>query len=421
MTGSRPRDGLPWVLRKGPRRSFRWTAYVLAVTSFAAAVPTPLYPRYEVAFQFSPGVLGLVFGAYTPGVLLTLLVLAPQADRIGRRTLLYVGMILTGAAAITFALSTGALDLALARFIAGLAVGCTTSVATAAMSDLEPDGDQHHVARVAVAANFGGFAAGVTLTGILATFATDPTQLVYLLPLIASGVGILAVRVLPETGPATVRGQRLGVQRVAVPAAVRLPFWVAVGGITACYSVYGFFAALIPSYVRNDLGLASPAVTGAIVGLLFGAVALTQLATSQIRDRQALMYGFPLLLGGLVALVLILPWQSWELLALVTLVLGAAVGLAFMGSVTLVDRVSPEQDRGEVLAGFYSAGYLALAIPTLGVAELSGQVGLVNAGILFGSILALAVATTFAAAYRTPTPPGGGGRPPDPRSSSRRG
>jgi len=120
------------------------------------------------------------------------------------------------------------------------------------------------------------------------------------------------------------------------------------------------------------------------------------------------------LLGALVALVLILSLDSWLLLVVVATALGGAVGLTFMGSATLSDRIASEEDRGEVLAGYYLGGYLALAVPTIGVAETSDRVGLANAGILFGVILAGAVAVLYWRCYRTPTPPGGGGRPRDP-------
>jgi len=408
-----PSGVLPALMIRGPRSAFRWTAFALGVTAFAAAIPTPLYPFYEARFQFSSGVLGLVFGAYTLGVLLTLFLVAPQAERVGRKWLLYLGMALTALGAVTFAFSTSVLWLAAARVITGLAVGATTSVATAAMSDLEPHRDQHHVARVAVAANFGGFAGGVSLSGLVVQFAADPSELAYLLPFLASVVGLLAVYVTPET--ATELGVNVGarIQRITVPAEVRRPFWVATGGIAGCYSIYGFFGALAPSYVRSGLDLASPTATGGIIALLFGMAAATQLVTAQIRDRRALLLGFPLMLFALIALVVILPVRMAVLLGGVTAVLGVAVGLTYMGSVTLVDRVAPEERRGEMLAGFYSGGYLALAIPTVGVAEASEQVGLTDAAILFGVLLALAVAVLYWAIRRTPTPPGGGGRPRD--------
>ncbi|MGA7862166.1 MAG: MFS transporter [Thermoplasmata archaeon] len=397
----------------GPRGAFRWTAYILAVTSFAAAVPSPLYPVYEHQFEFSAGVLGLVFAAYTPGVLLMLFLVAPQAERTGRKRMLYVGMALTALGALVFALAPGVPWLALGRFISGLAVGATTSVATSAMTDLEPNHDSHHVARVAVAANFGGFAIGVALSGLCVQFGPLPTHLVYLLPILASGAGLLAVHVTPETAPEIGAKLPYRVQGISVPAKVRRPFWVATGGIAACYSIYGFFAALVPSYVRTVLMDPHASAVGAVVALMFGMAAITQLATAQIRDRRALLVGFPVMIVTLVALVLILPYALWTLLLLVSAALGIAVGLTFMGSVTLVDRVAPEVARGETLAGFYSAGYLALAIPTIGVAEASERVGLANAGILLGSVLAFAVALMYVAIYRTPTPPGGGGRPRD--------
>jgi MFS family permease len=399
----------PWMIR-GPRGAFRWTAYVLAVTAFAAAIPTPLYPGYELHFHFSSGALGWMFAAYTPGVFVTLFFVAPQADHIGRKKLLYLGMMFTILGAVVFAFATGILWLALARFISGMAVGATTSVATAAMSDLEPYRDQHHVARVAVAANFGAFAVGVILSGLLIQYAAYPTELVYLLPVVASGVGLLAISVTSETAPSGGEHRPFRIQRISVPAECRAPFWVAVGGIAACYSIYGLFAALVPSYVRTELGISTPLAAGAVVALMFGTAAIIQLGTSQVRDRRALLLGLPVLIVALAALVLALPLLSWMFIVLVTGILGAAVGLTFMGSVTLSDRIAPEGERGEILAGFYLAGYLALAVPTIGVAELSQEVGLTTAGALFGLILALAVGLIYWKCYRTPTPLGGGGR-----------
>jgi MFS family permease len=409
-----------WTVR-GPRGPFRWTAYVLAVSSFSAAIPTPLYPLYASEFHFSASVLGLVFASYTPGVLLTILLVAPQADRIGRKNLLGAGMGFAILGAAVFAFAPGVLWLALARFLAGVAVGATTSVATAAMTDLEPYHDAHHVARVAVAANFGGFAVGAVVSGVLVAYGPWSTHLVYGLPVAAGVVGLLGLRTTPETAPDLGVRTRQGIQRISVPAEVRRPFWVAAGGVAACYSIYGLFAALVPSYVRTGLHLPNPAVAGAIVALMFGMAALTQLGTAQLRDRRALLVGFPALLLALVGLVLVLTQSSWEALALVAGVLGVAVGLTFMGSATLVDRVAPSADRGEILAGFYSAGYLSVAIPTIGVGVLSGVVGLADAGIGLGSVLAGMAALLYWETYRTPTPPGGGGRdrslgPPVPAS-----
>jgi MFS family permease len=402
--------GTPTLGPTGDPRAFRWTAFALGVTSFGAAVSTPLYPIYASDFHFSSGILGVIFACYTAGVLFTVFFVAPQAERVGRKRLLFAGMGFTALAATTFAIAPSAVWLAVARTIAGVGVGCTTSVATAAMTDLMPGHDAHHVARVAVAANFGAYALGCVVSGAFVQLEPDPLQLIYALPVALALVGALAIRTTPETasGHGSVKGRTI--QRIKVPPPLAASFWVAAGGLAACYAMYGYFGALVPSYLRTGLSIHSALLAGLVVALMFGMAAVVQLATAQIRDRRALLLGFPLLLVSLVALVATLPSTSPVPILLLAPVIGVAVGLTFMGSATLVDRIAPEQERGELLAGYYAVGYSSLALPTIGVAFTTQELGAGIAGTVFGSILAVAVAVLFVRISRTPTPAGGGGR-----------
>jgi MFS family permease len=393
------------------RRPFRLVAYVLAVTALGAGLPTPLYPVYQERFHFSAGTLGVVFGAYAVGVILTMFFVAPLSDTIGRKPLLHAGMVLTAISAVLFIFSTGVLWLAAARVVSGLAVGATTSTATAAMTALEPFADQHHVARVSVASNFGGVASGILISGFLVQYAPDPTVLVFLLLIVASAIGILAVSAIPETVANVEVRSPFHVQRVRVPTAIERSFWVAVGGLTACYSIYGLYAALAPGYLRVDLLIQGSFETGLFIAVMFGSAAVVQLALAQVRDRRALLFGFPLIVGGLILTLASLTTASGLLWVLGAALLGVGVGFAFMGATTLVDRVAPESVRGDVLSGFYVTGYLALAVPTIGVGIAVDQVGLTTAGLVFGIALILFVIILFGATWRTPTPPGGEGRP----------
>ncbi|MCI4334528.1 MAG: MFS transporter [Thermoplasmata archaeon] len=393
------------------RWPFRQVALVLAVTAFAAGIPTPLYPVYEGRFHFGSGTLALIFAAYTLGVVTTLFLLAPQSDLLGRKPVLHIGMALAAASALAFLFAGGVFGLALARVLSGLAVGATTSTSTACLASLEPRHDQHHVARVAVAANFGGVSVGVLLSGLLVEYAPWPTELVFLLLFALSGIGFLLISRTPETVPAWNRSVSPAVQRMRVPHEIGSAFWVSVGGLAACYSLYGLFAALAPSLLRSGLGLSNTAVVGASVATLFGCAALVQLVLGQVRDRDALLLGLPLLLGGLGLFVLALGAGSFPLLAGSAAVLGVGVGCAFMGSVTLIDRIAPERSRGEILSAFYVAGYLALAVPTIGVAELAELAGLRTAGLVFGVALGAITAVLWGLTRRTPTPAGGEGWP----------
>jgi len=393
------------------RWPFRHIAWVLAVSAFGAGIPTPLYAVYQQQYHFASGVLAVVFAAYTAGVLATMLLFAPLSDIIGRKPVLYLGMSLTVASGVAFIFASGVLTLALARVVSGLAVGATTSTATASMASLEPRHDQHHVARVSVAANFGGVAFGILLSGFLVEYAPAPTHLVFVVLIVVSLAGMIAVATTRETVARRPKALRARVQRLLVPKTVRLPFWVAAGSLAACYSIYGYFGALAPTFLRVGLNLANPAGSATLIALMFGLAAITQLALGQVRDRRALLIGLPIILGATVFLTTSLPLTSFALFVVGDAALGIGIGFAYMGSVTLIDRVSPSSLRGEILSAFFVVGYLALAIPTIGVGATADRFGLLAAASSFGIALALSVAVLYGVTLRTPTPPGGEGRP----------
>ncbi len=393
------------------RWPFRRIAFALSVTAFGAGIPTPLYPIYAARYHLTTAVLAGVFGAYTVGVLVTMLLVAPLSDLVGRKPVLYLGLGLTAASAVAWIFASGVLPLALARAISGLGVGATTSTATASMTGLEPHGDQHHVARVSVAANFGGVASGILLAGLLAQYTASPTVLVFLVLIGASAIGMAAVAATPETVPPRTPRPRVRVQRLFVPDAVRLPFWVAAGALAGCYSVYGLFAALAPTFVRTDLGVGNRAESAAVVAALFGAAALVQLALGQVRDRRALLVGLPMLLAGTAIDVVAIDLASLPGLLAGAVLLGTGVGFAYMGSVTLIDRTAPGAVRGEILSAFFVVGYLALAVPTIGIGLAADRVGLGAAAAAFSVGLGAFAAALFLATLRTPTPAGGEGRP----------
>lgn len=392
-------------------------AYVLGVTAFGAGLPTPLYAVYQHEYGFSSLVLGGIFATYAGGVLLTMFFLAPQSDVIGTRPVLYIGMAFTGLAGVVFIFANGALWLAVARFISGLAVGAITSTATVSMTNREPNHDKHHVARVAVGANFGGVATGVLLSSVAVAVFPDPTQTVFLFLILAAGVAMGLLLVTPRRYHGPHRTESVRIERISVPKDLRGPFWVSVGGLTSCYAIYGFFASLAPTAVRQATNL--PAFeAAAFVAIMFGCAALIQIFLGQVRDRNALLYGLPLLVLALVLFIVALPLGSIPLLITGGILMGIAVGFVYMGSVTLIDRVAPDNLRGEILSGFHFSGYTALAIPTLCLALVANILGVVVSGAVFGASLGIFVFMTYLATRRTTLPAGGGGRTRGPRETT---
>jgi MFS family permease len=287
--------------------------------------------------------------------------------------------------------------------ISGLSVGAITSTATATLTDLEPSGNIHRAAAVSVAANFGGMATGILTGAALAQFAPDPTVAPYFVLLAGAALAAVAVGLLPETAQPE-GGGGFRVRRISVPREVRGPFWIATAAFVVCYTISGFFGSLAGSLVRDRLQISSVGLDGAFVAVLFAAAALTAWLVRRTRDRRALVVGFPLTIAAIIVLVAGVPLLSLPLVVAGAAILGVAVGLTFFGCVTLVDRVAPEEERDDLLAGFYVAGYLALALPTVGMGVAIQRAGLEPAAVGWAVALAGFVAAVLALTLRTPIP-----------------
>jgi predicted MFS family arabinose efflux permease len=381
--------------------AFGLIAFALAVTSLEAGIPTPLYIVYQQQFHFTDVLLTLVFAVYVGGVFATLFLISPLSDSIGRKPILYAGLALTGLSAVAFIFATGVLGLVLARLLSGLSVGATTSTASATLIDLEPHGDERHAARVSVSANMIGFAVGTTLSGFTAQYLPDPLILIYLVAVALSLAGILAIALTPETISTGPDGRRFHFQRIVIPPGLRTVFWVAAGVVWTCYSIYGLFAALAPSYLKDELQVSSHLVAGLVVGELFAAAAIVQFVFYRWHGHRALRAGLRLMLGAVAVYLAALLLRSIPVFLTATLLLGIAFGLAFMGSLVVLDRNVPKQDRGEVISGYYVAAYLSLSIPVIGVGLTAQNVGLTAAGVGFGTAILVLVLVILAAIGRS--------------------
>ncbi|WP_408587267.1 MFS transporter [Prescottella soli] len=72
-----------------------------------------------------------------------------------------------------------------------------------------------------------------------------------------------------------------------------------------------------------------------------------------------------------------------------TVALGVGHGLTTSSSLTALHAAVPPHRSAEIIAGYFACGYLASAVPILGVGWLGDHVGLTSAGVVFFGIVAL--------------------------------
>jgi MFS family permease len=377
------------------RTPFLIVATALFVLLLDGNLPTPLYAVYRERFGFSGTELTLIFAIYAVALIPSLLVFGQLSDRVGRRRVIAGGLLVGAAGLVLLALAQSTAWLFVARAVQGLALGTTVGTAAAALVELEPAGDHSRAALAAVLGQSGGSAAGPLVAGALAQWAPAPRQLCYLVG-IALTVA-LAAAVWGIDDPRQPSGEwRL--QRPSVPDAVRAPF--ARAGLTgaAVWAIGALFLSVVPSYAAKLLATSDLALLGAITAIMLAMACLAQAVSVRgaMTPARAQPAGLCLLVAGIAALVLAFPAHSLALVLVAAVLAGLGLGLGYFGSQAQVNRLAPNERRGEVTAAFITILYSGVTVTAIATGLLTDAISLYTAVATAGIAVAV-VATTTAA------------------------
>jgi MFS family permease len=377
---------------------FWLVGYTFTVVMAFSALPTPLYVLYAQRDHLSSALITCVFAAYAVGVVISLFAFGHLSDWVGRRRMLLAALTLALIAGAVFISWTGLSALLVARVVSGLAVGIVATTATAHLADLHarhrPEAAARRAQVVAVAANLGGIGLGPLTAGLLAQFVPDPLLIPYVVTEALLVIAVVALVLTPETvrrtGPVHYR-----MQRIAVPRQARATFAAAALGAAVVFTILGTFSALVPSFLLDALHEPSHAVAGAIASVVFLASAAAQLAGRGPR-RHPLKTAVPIAVGGLAALT-VGTWTA-QLVVFIAgaVVTGVGVGLVFKTLLATVVGITPNGRSGAVLASFFLAAYVGLALPVVALGIL-GE--FVSTSVLM-TVFAVAAATGLSGAAR---------------------
>ena len=366
------------VVEKGTvsrRRAFWIVAYAFVVVLLSSTLPTPLYVVYQRLWHFSSTTLSLIFVTYMLGAMFALLWFGRLSDQIGRRRVLLSSLMLATCGAVLFVLAQNIAWLFAARLLTGIAVGPALGTATAALVELYPGKDTRFAALVGTASSTISFALGPLLAGLLVQYMPLPTHLVFFIYLALLAFALFFTRAIPETVQVGKVRWSLRPQRLSVPEEIRSSFVLAAITLFCVFGTIGLFTALAPSLVINLLHMRNLAVSGSIVALIFAAMLSAQLSLSRLPIRQAIATGMILLIIGLCLMLLAFAEQSLFLILLSTAFLGFGLGLSYVGSLALVNRIAPPLSRAEVLSSYFVVGYVGSVLSGLGVGIAIDSIG----------------------------------------------
>ena len=179
---------------------------------------------------------------------------------------------------------------------------------------------------------------------------------------------------------------------------MRAPF--ARAGLTgaAVWAIGALFLSVVPSYAAKLLATSDLALLGAITAIMLAMACLAQAVSVRgaMTPARAQPAGLCLLVAGIAALVLAFPAHSLALVLVAAVLAGLGLGLGYFGSQAQVNRLAPNERRGEVTAAFITILYSGVTVTAIATGLLTDAISLYTAVATAGIAVAV-VATTTAA------------------------
>lgn len=371
------------------RVSNRCSLVFLAVTLLgflaASSVPTPLYHLYQQSLHFSPAMLTLVFGVYAMSLLAALLTVGSLSDYLGRRPVIFIGLLLNGLAMLLFINESSVQWLIAARMVQGFATGMATSALGAALLDT----DRRQGPLINSVAPLLGMACGAMGASLLVELAPLPLQLSYWLLLGLFVLQAVYLWRLPESVSRQPGAWASLRPTLHVPPQARRALWLALPVDVAVWAVGGFYLSLAPSLVRAATGSTSNLIGGALVAVLTLSGATMIYGLRERHPESVLRLGAGLLALGMLLILGAVHSASLLLFFFGTLVLGSGFGGGFLGALRSVVPLALPHERAGLLSAFYVLSYLAFCLPALLAGSLARSYGLIATTDAYGAVLIL--------------------------------
>ncbi len=361
------------------------TALAIATTLLGSTAPSPLYPIYIEEFGLAHAQSTLIFAIYAVGTLFSLLLSAWISRRVtDLRKMLVPGLIITAVGALLLGIADNLEMLLLGRFLNGFGTGAITGMGSAALIALSAPGRKHIGATIATVAFTGGAAGGPLVSSTALAVGLAPTLLPFLVIVALSAIAILGFKLAawptPGQGDASSTANMEGKTNLGL-------YLLACLGIMTAWSIASALMALGTDLAMDVYGFASMSSAGLVTAVfqLFGG-----LGQAYFGRRQS----FAHMLGGFAGIALVLSFlillagQDNSTVFMLTMpIFGLAYGAVFVQALALAGAAAAPQLRPTLIAGFYVAGYLANALPTVTLGIITDQVGLTAAFQGFSSVV----------------------------------
>lgn len=381
-------------------------------------------PALAAEWSIGPESLGIVFGMGTFGMVAGAMLLAPLADRLGRRTLILLSVAAVGSSVALTALAGNIQQLLVLRFISGLGIGVLLASSATMAAEYAPDRKRNFVVGFVLAGyTIGAFGSGIIAAQIIPAYGW---QMMFVIAGVASLVTLpFLVWLLPESLDFLARVQPHNalakinriLQRMAMPALTELPALARVekaanvpallrrerrpatlmlwSAFFMSFAALYFLLSWIPKLASaTGIALELAIYAGAVfnLGAFFGICLQGWLSLTFGLQRTIAVFMFAaalfMLLFGYVA-------ESWLVLLMFGLI-GFTVQGGFVGLYAVAARLYPAELRNTGIGWAIGLGRFGAVVgPIAGGYLIAAGLGLVGNFAVFALPMALAGVLTL--------------------------
>jgi MFS family permease len=388
----------------------------MCVGVMGSALASPLYPLYQASWLLQTSDITGIYVAYMYGTLACLLFLGQLSNRFGFLRVLRAGLMLMVLGLLMSALAWARGPFVASRVVIGVASGLIMTSASLGLTQLSRgdsgSNSSGNVLRASAMTSFAmalGFGMGPLVSGMIAQWLPRPLVTAYVPNLV---LGLLAIYVLYQVQVPAVAplARKLGASslrdwmpRITIPRPeVRRPFLVACLGAFSAFGIFGLYASLAPSFIRQMLPWHGPAVSGLSIAMILFLSAAVQWFARPLHTKTCAIWGLAMLALCNV-LLMATTYTHWPLLfVLSVMATSAGHGLANLAGVAIVNKIAGPENRAALLSTYLVVGYLGTLVPILALGWLSDVLGLTAAIEIFCAAMALLTASMAVVTRRTP-------------------
>lgn len=370
-----------------PRHS---VALSMVAALLGTALVSPLYPLYQDAWGLSAGDVSNLYVIYMIGALSGLVFLGRLGDRIGYTATLVAALLLALVGSVICMAAQGMTVLAIGRFMVGIAGTMATSAGAAGYINLTPpERKANATLKCSLLVSF-GFGAGPVIGGIVGQWMPMPLVVAHVPSIVSMLLAVVLMsRIEPRMPVSELKG-RLSL-RDFMPALTwpkgdtALVFALASVLPFITFGVFGLYASMAPSIVRNVLGLGGPVVSGLGIAFILTGSCITQIVFKRMHYGHSALIGLGMLALSNGLMIFNLGSGSAMLFSIGLCATAIGHGASMFAGSQVVNLIADHTNRSSLTASYWAVGYCGSIVPMIGTGIMADLWGMNLAVTVFCS------------------------------------